>query len=94
MNKTAIRVKKEGSPWAGVVYTIYVRTEGGHFTSVATVTIHETDTNINWSGMGDQTTAFAEEFHQAIGVGLQLMEIDSRQETEIKYAFNGDEMIG
>ena len=94
MNKTAIRVKKQESPWKGVFYTIYVRAEKGHFTSVATVTVHETDSKINWSGMGDKTAAFAEEFHQAIGTGLQLMDIDSREATEIKYAFNGDEMIG
>jgi hypothetical protein len=94
MNKTAIRVKKQESPWTGVFYTIYVRAEKGHFTSVATVTIHETDSKINWSGMGDKTAPFAEDFHEAIGVGLQLMDIDSREATETKYAFNGDEMIG
>lgn len=94
MNKTAIRIKKHESPWTGAFFTIYVRAEKGHFTSVATVTIHETDTKINWSGMGDKTAAFAEDFHQAIGVGIQLMDNDKRDTTEIRYAFNGDEMIG
>jgi hypothetical protein len=91
-NNTAIRVQKQ-DVWKGHSYLVYIRTEQGYFTSVASVTVDDAPT-INWSGMGSKTAAFATAFRDAIGVGLELMDPQQGPQVAARYAFSGDEMIG
>src|ERR1700689_3858107 len=93
-----LRVKRD-ELYDGPCYTVYVRTERGHFTSVGSVTVRGDDPpTCNWSGMGERSQAFTGDVAAAIQLSVKLMK-HARNPIAVARIrdanlFSGVEMIG